>query len=93
MEKLRKLKEKEERIKQQITMFTKSITEQRSKLLALEEVRWELQDKLHKLQREIILQFKGLSKDEVLAIRSGLSVEEIKKGRALLAKEKDEQKE
>jgi len=86
MKKLRKLKEKEDGFQRSLAAMNKEISKQRKKLLTLEEISWDLQVKLSKLQREIIFQFKGLSKDEVLAIRSGLSVKEIRKAKALLVK-------
>ena len=86
MKKLQKLKEKEDGFQKSLVAMNKQIHKRRKELLALEEISWDLQDKLNKLQREIIFQFKGLSKDEVLAIRSGLSIEEIRKAQALLTK-------
>jgi len=84
MENLLELKKKEAGLKDQIASFNKIIQDHQRKLLVIEEIVWDLKKKLSIIQREIITEFKGLSPDEVLAVRSGLSVEEIRRGKVLL---------
>ena len=84
MKHLIELKWVETRLKDQIATFNKTVQDYQRKLLATEEIVWDLKKKLSVVQREIIVGFKELTPDEVLAVRSGLSVEEIRKGKALL---------
>lgn len=84
MKKLRKLKEKEKRLKEQIKLIDEVVSKLKQKLFAMDEISWDLKRNLSMLQREIILGFKELSKDEVLAVRSGLSLEEIQQGKKLV---------
>lgn len=88
MEKLRELKDKESRLKEQIGLIDEVVSELKQKLFHMDEISWDLKRNLGVLQREIISGFKKLNKDEVLAIRSGLSLEEIKLGKQLLAEAK-----
>lgn len=86
MKKLLKLKETENAFQRSLTAMNREISKQRVNLLSLEEIYQDLQIKLNELQRDIILRFKGLSDDEALAIRTGLTLKEIKIGKALIAK-------
>ena len=85
MEKLVELKDKENRLKEQIELIEEVVSELKQKLFAVDEISWDLKRNLSILQQEIISGFEKLSKDEVLAIRSGLSLEEIQLGKKLLA--------
>ena len=90
MEACRELKDKTTRIKEQIALVNSVLSGYQRKVLATEEIVWDLKKSLDETQQELISRFKGLSKDEVLAIRSGLSVKDIRRGKALLAQAKEE---
>ena len=84
MEKLLELKDTEARLKDQISTFNKTVQDYQRKLFTIEEIVWDLKKKLSIVQRERVSRFKKLNPDEVLAVRSGLSVEEIQKGKVLI---------
>lgn len=88
MKKLRELKDKETRLKDQIKLIDEVVAELKQKLFHMEEISWDLRRNLDRLQREIIIGFKKLNQDEVLAVRSGLSLEEIRRGKAIWAEAK-----
>jgi len=70
--------------KDKIIALEAKIFELRQTTFKKEELLWEQQRLLHKIQRERIEQFKNLSENEQIAFRSGLSVAEIALGKKLL---------
>lgn len=86
----RELKDKATRIKEQINLVNSVLTEYQQKVFATAEILRDLRSNLNIAQRELLAVFKGLSDDEVLAIRAGLTVEEIRLGKKLIKETSEE---
>jgi len=78
-------KEKETQIQDQINFLNPILEEYRQKAYASEEILWDLKRNLEAAQREMFALAQALSADELLAMRSGLTVAQIRIGKALLA--------
>lgn len=78
------LKDKVDRVKEQIVSIDAVLHDLRQKAFITEEILWDLKRNLELAQRKLLASLKGLDKDEVLAVRSGLTLEEIKRGKVLL---------
>jgi len=79
--------------KSDIDKLRKEIFLLKQAMFKKEELLWEQQRLLHKIQRKRIEQFKGLSENQQIALRSGLSLAEISLGKKLLREAKALRKE
>lgn len=86
MERLAELKDKEIRIKKQVSAVDEVYQELKQKAFMTEELLWDLKRNLEMVQREIFALLKDLGKDEKLAYKSGLTVEEVRFAKSLLKK-------
>lgn len=80
------LKDKVDRSKEQVASIEVVLHDLRQKAFITEEILWDLKRNLETAQREFLVSLKKLSDDEILAVRSGLTLEEIKRGKVLIAK-------
>ena len=85
MEKAKEAKEKEIQIQAQISFLNPILEDYRQKVYASEEILWDLKRNLEMAQRKMFALASELSADELLALRSGLTVKQIQIGKALLA--------
>ena len=86
MKKYHELKDKVDQSKEQVASIDAILHDLRQKAFVTEEILWGLKRNLEVAQRELLSSLKELSLDEVLAVRSGLTLEEIKRGKVLIAK-------
>jgi len=70
--------------KDSIAALETEIFELRQATFKKEELLWEQQRLLHRIQRSRIERFKKLSENQRIALRSGLSLVEIELGKKLL---------
>jgi predicted nucleic acid-binding Zn-ribbon protein len=81
---LTELKSKEVKIKAQISAINEVLQDLKQKIFMTEEILWDLKRNLEETQRAVFFQIKGLSKDERLAYKAGLTVEEVRLAKSLL---------
>lgn len=85
LRKLRRLKKEIELAKERRVLMQELLFKRRQRALQAEEACWQASCEVHALQRTLIQETKKLSEDEQLAFRSGLTIEEVRQARKLLA--------